>query len=115
MSATFIDVPMSETIYLVLFILVMALATFATRAIPFVLFKNKGDHPLIAYLGNVLPPAIMLLLLIYCFKDIDLSKPEAGTAEAVALAVVAGLHLLFKHPLISIGAGTLCYMFMIRL
>ena len=104
----------NDSIYLVLFILVMAVATFITRALPFLLLKNRGDHPVIAYLGTFLPPAIMLLLLIYCFKDIDLSGPQSGLAESVSLAAVAILHLIFKHPLVSIGAGTILYMLLQR-
>ncbi len=101
-----------ESLHLFLFILVMAVATFITRAAPFVILKNRGGHPVIEYLGTYLPPAIMLLLLFYCFKDLDTNKHLPGLAEGVSLATVTVLHLVFKHPLLSIGAGTACYMLM---
>ena len=51
-------------------IVVMALVTFLTRALPFLLF-DRGEHPpkLVLYLGRVLPPAIIAMLIIYCLKD----------------------------------------------
>ena len=41
-------------------ILVMAGVTFLTRVIPFALFGRGGQPPrVVAYLGQVLPPAVM--------------------------------------------------------
>ncbi|PID42634.1 MAG: branched-chain amino acid transporter [Proteobacteria bacterium] len=105
---------MPDTFYLISFIAVMGGATFATRATSFILFNNKGNHPAIEFLGAYLPPAIMLLLVIYCFKDVEITCPASLAAEIVSLALVAVLHLTIKNPLISIGAGTLCYMMMVQ-
>ena len=48
-------------------VLVMAVVTFLTRAMPF-LFFDHGDHPpkIVLYLGRVLPPAIIAMLIVYC-------------------------------------------------
>ena len=48
-------------------IAVMAGVTFLTRALPFLLF-DRGEHPprVILYLGRVLPPAIIAMLIVYC-------------------------------------------------
>ena len=46
---------MSETGYLVAFISVAAIATFATRIIPFLFFERHTEHPLIKHLGRYLP------------------------------------------------------------
>ncbi|PIE43271.1 MAG: branched-chain amino acid transporter [Gammaproteobacteria bacterium] len=101
---------MPDTLYLAGFIAVMAIATFLTRVTSFVLFRNKGGHPAIEFLGTYLPPAIMLLLVIYCFKDKDVTNPVSIAPETVSLALVAVLHLTLKNPLVSIAVGTLCYM-----
>ena len=46
-------------------IAVMALVTFLTRALPFLLF-DRSDHPpkLVLYLGRVLPPAVIAMLIV---------------------------------------------------
>lgn len=53
---------MSETGYLVGFIAIAAIATFATRIIPFLFFQRHTEHPLIKHLGRYLPAAVMALL-----------------------------------------------------
>lgn len=42
---------------------------FFTRLIPFLFFpKGKEIPPIIRYLGRVLPPAVIGMLVIYCLK-----------------------------------------------
>lgn len=98
--------------YLIGFILTMSLATFATRVAPFMLFHKQGEHPLLVFLGRYLPPAIMLLLLIYCVKDINWFVEKGGINELIALSVVTASHLMFRNPLVSILLGTGLYMFL---
>ena len=101
---------MENTSYLITFILTMGLATLVTRVAPFMLFNKQGEHPLLVFLGRYLPPAIMLLLLIYCVKDINWFVNKEGVNEIVALSVVTIAHLLFRNALISILSGTGLYM-----
>ena len=53
-----------ETTRDLLLILVMAVVTFATRLLPFLLF-DRGEEPpkAVLYLGRVLPPAIIAMLI----------------------------------------------------
>ena len=47
-------------------IAVMAVITFLTRALPFLLFDRGSAPPkIILYLGRVLPPAVIALSLIH--------------------------------------------------
>ena len=47
-------------------IAVMAGVTFLTRFLPFLLFDRGGKPPrIVLYLGRVLPPAIIMMLIIY--------------------------------------------------
>ena len=49
-----------------LIILIVAIVTFATRVIPFLLFpKGKEIPPKVLYLGKVLPYAIIGMLVVY--------------------------------------------------
>uniref|UniRef100_UPI00405724D8 branched-chain amino acid transporter permease n=1 Tax=Acetatifactor sp. TaxID=1872090 RepID=UPI00405724D8 len=95
-------------------ILVVAICTLVTRALPFLIFGGKREvSPTIQYLGKVLPPAIMIILVVYCLKDIDIFSGTKGVPEFLAIGVVIILHLWKKNTLLSIGVGTLFYMFMV--
>ncbi len=97
-------------------ILVTAAVTYFLRAFPFIMFGRKKEAPeIILYLGKVLPPAIMVILVIYCIKGISLIKYPFGLPELISVAVVALLHIWKKNTLLSIGAGTVCYMLLIQL
>ncbi len=88
---------------------VIALVTFGTRALPFVVFKNQKS-PFIAYLGDVLPFSIMAMLVVYCLKDVDLLRGNHGVCEIIGVASVVLIHLWKRNTLLSILAGTLIYM-----
>jgi len=103
---------MQETHYLLFFIGVMAIATFVTRVLPFILLYRVSDHPMLLYLGRYLPPVMMVLLLFYCFRDIRFTAIDDGPIEIISLAVVVGLHLWRSNALLSIMAGTGVYMFL---
>lgn len=96
-------------------IAVAAVITLLIRAIPFAAFGGKGEAPAtVTYLGKVLPPAIMVILVIYCVKGIDLFTGSHGIPELVSIAVVAGLHVWKKNTLLSIAAGTVLYMVLVQ-
>ena len=99
-----------------LIILVVAVCTLITRLIPFVLFGGKRQVPkAITYLGNILPPAIMATLVVYCLKGADLFSASHGIPEFVSVAVTAALHVWKRTVLLSIAVGTLCYMFLVQI
>lgn len=96
-------------------IAVMALATFATRAAPFLLLGRHAGHPLLQYLGRYLPAAVMLLLVIYTLKDVAFTRAPFGLHHLAAIAVTAGLHAWRRHALLSIASGTATFMVLLRL
>lgn len=97
-------------------IAVMALVTMALRFLPFLIFGEKRQTPpLVAYLGRVLPYAIMGMLVVYCLKDVTFAAAPYGIPEAIGCAVVVGLHVWKRNTLLSIGGGTLCYMLLVQL
>ena len=98
-----------------LIILLVAVCTLITRLIPFVLFGGKRQVPkAVEYLGQILPPAIMATLGIYCLKGADLFSASHGIPEFVSGAVTALLHVWKRNVLLSIAAGTACYMFLVQ-
>ncbi len=99
----------------VLSILVMAGVTFLTRALPFLLFDH-GDHPprIILYLGSVLPPAIIAMLIVYCLKGVSFATPAGWVPALVSGVVAAGLHLWKHNDLLSIFGATVLYMLLVQ-
>lgn len=100
----------------ILTIAVCALVTAALRFLPFLIFgENRKTPPLITYLGQILPYAIMGMLVIYCLKDVKLLSAPFGLPEVIGCATVAGLHVWKRNTLLSIGAGTVVYMLLVQL
>lgn len=117
----------------ILSILVMALVTFLTRALPFLLF-DRGESPpkLVLYLGRVLPPAVIAMLIVYCLRNPALTVAPELTAnmsniwaavvsffvgwapQLISGAVVVLLHLWKKNDLLSIFGGTILYMILVQ-
>ena len=96
-------------------IMLIALGTLITRALPFLLFpENKKTPEYIQYLGKVLPYAVIGLLVIYCLTSVTVLSAPYGLPEAIAILCVMLLHLWKKNTLLSIGAGTLIYMVLVQ-
>lgn len=99
-----------------LLIAVMSLVTIGLRFLPFLIFgENRKTPDLIAYLGQVLPYAIMGMLVVYCLKGISFAASPYGLPELLGCAAVVLLHLWKRNTLLSIGGGTLCYMLLVQL
>lgn len=98
-----------------LIILIVALTTFATRVAPFLLFpKGKEIPKTVQYLGKVLTPAVIGMLVVYCLKTTDVLGPSHGLPELISVATVVILHVWKRNNLLSIGVGTVLYMFLIQ-
>lgn len=96
-------------------VLVIALVTLLTRALPFWLFPGSRKTPVvIAYLGRVLPYAVIGMLVVYCLKDVSILKAPHGLPELVGISVVTALHLWRGNTLLSIAGGTIAYMLIVQ-
>ena len=87
-----------ETTRDLLLILVMAVVTFATRLLPFLLF-DRGDHPpkLVLYLGRV-----------------SFATPAGWVPALLSCGAVVLLHLWKGNDLLSIFGGTILYMALVQ-
>ena len=98
--------------HVVLTIAVASLVTVGLRFLPFLIFSGKRQTPpLIAYLGKVLPYAVMGMLVVYCLKDMT---APFGIPELLGCAAVALLHIWKRSTLLSIGGGTAVYMLLVN-
>ena len=98
-----------------LIIFVSAVATFLTRALPFLLFPpHKKTPKFILYLGKMLPYATIGMLLVYCLKDVSILTWSHGLPEAIALLAITLVHIWKRNILLSVGGGTVFYMVLVQ-
>lgn len=96
-------------------IFIMTGITFFIRALPFLLFPgNKRTPAYITYLGRVLPFAIIGMLVVYCFKDTAILSFPFGMPELITTIAIVLVHVWKRNTLLSIGGGTLLYMFLVQ-
>lgn len=95
-------------------IIIVVIGTMITRFLPFIIFpETKVPPKAIAYLGGVLPYAVIGLLVIYCLKDAVFAEYHA-LPELIAIAAVIIVHKWKKNTLLSIGIGTVLYMVLVQ-
>lgn len=86
------------TSHLILMIAVAGAVTFGTRLFPFALFGQSKEVPkFIKYLGNVLPVAILGILIVYCLKDFEKGDVNYIIPQLICVALTAGVHILEKE------------------
>ena len=89
--------------------------TMVTRFLPFIIFPaNKKTPPAITFLGQMLPAAVMGLLVIYCFKDVSFLSGTYGIPELLATAVTVLLQVFVRNMLLTIAGGTIFYMYLVQ-
>lgn len=97
-------------------ILIAACVTFLLRALPFFVFSSGKKTPdFIHWLGQRLPGAVMMLLVVYCLKDVNFGHSSGFVPELVGVGVTVALHVWKRHMSFSIAGGTAVYMALIRL
>jgi len=102
-------------LYSIIIVLVIAVLTFAARLFPFALFGRGKEVPsIVRYLGDTLPPSVMILLIIYCIRNVDFLEFPYGLPQFAAIALTFILYKLTKNNLIAIICGTALFMVLIR-
>ncbi len=103
-----------NTGYSLLLIAVIAAITALIRFLPFLVFR-KHTPKVVLYLGEVFPYAIMGMLVVYCLKNVSFVIGSHGIPEAVSVLLVVLLHKWKHNTLLSIAAGTACYMALVQM
>ena len=94
--------------------IIAAVITFFTRLFPFAFFSRKSPSPRMVYIQRYLPPMTMVILVIYCLKDVVWTSFPHGLDMLAGIAVTALLHIWRRNALVSIFAGTTVYMVISR-
>lgn len=93
-------------------IAVVTLGTMITRFLPFIVFREQ--NALMNYLSKLLPAAAMAMLVVYSFKDVNIFTGSHGLPEFIAGILTILLQIFVKNVLVSMAAGTVCYMYLVQ-
>ena len=93
----------------------IALVSAALRFFPSLVFRGRETPQSIIYLGDVLPYAIMGMLLVYCLKATPILTAPHGLPELIAVLVTVLLQLWRRNSLLSMVVGTIVYMLLLQL
>lgn len=69
---------------------------------------------IISKLGQLLPHAIMGMLVVYCLKGVTVTVFPHGIPELISVIAVVLLHLWKRNTLLSVGCGTILYMILVQ-
>ena len=69
---------------------------------------------MVLYLGRVLPPAVIAMLIVYCLRTVNFTAAANWLPQLIACLAVVGLHLWKRNNLLSIFGGTLLYMVLVQ-
>lgn len=106
---------MPELLYLIAAVLISGLITLALRALPFAILKPLRKSRFVKALGRWMPAGILLILAVVVLRGEILNRPGDLWAIAVATIVTVTVHLLGKRrALLSIAAGTACYVLLLN-
>lgn len=95
--------------------LMIVIGTAFLRFLPFfIINKSLSENKYVKFLGNMLPYSMIALLVIYCIKDINIIKFPYGLPEIISIIAVAVFQIIKRNVLISIGLGTVIYMFLVQ-
>lgn len=94
---------------------IVILGTMATRFLPFLIWPEGHRPPaFVTRLGQVLPAAVMGMLVVYSLRKTSLTDGDHGVYEAVALLVTVLMHCWKRNMMASIACGTLTYMALVQ-
>ncbi len=97
--------------------IIAAVVTFLIRALPFILsdiFHKGSDSRFLDRLNQLLTPALIGMLVVYCLKDVSFSDPTA-IAAAIAIVICVASYIWKRNTLLSIVLPTIIYMVLIRI
>ena len=100
---------MPDNGYIAVLVLVSAAVTWALRALPFAVLAPLRHSRVVRYLSVHMPVGVMAMLAVYTVRTVAGDTATQLLWLVLALAVTGGLHLWRGSALLSILAGTTCY------
>lgn len=97
---------MNDTSYLIAAVLIAAGITWALRAAPFLLVAQLRRAAIVRDLAEHLPLGIMIILVMYSVRGLELTSVSEGMITAASLCVTLALQLWRHNAALSIFVGT---------
>ena len=92
-------------------ILTASVVTVIIRALPFLIFPENREVPKpVLAMSNLLPPAVIGMLVVYCLKDTQIAVRPWGLPAWIAVLLTGGSYVWKKNTLLSVILGTAAYM-----
>ncbi len=108
------------TLHQFLMLAVMSAVIILLRATPFLIFgrHNKPIPPLFHYLGSVMTAAAIAMLVAYSLLTLNNFADTQYFGKLLralpAATVTVALQWFLRNPMLSICAGTACYMILLH-
>jgi branched-subunit amino acid transport protein AzlD len=101
-----------STLDLIAALSIMTAITFSQKYIPFIALSQVSNSRELRYLGQKLPAAVMLILVLYTLQEA--SHPKADEVSLFIPSLIAAfgtacIHLVLRHALVSIAGGVIIY------
>lgn len=96
-------------------ILTISIITILLRLSPAWIFPpDKPTPKVLVYLGRVMPIAVIAMLIVYCFRNINLFSYPFGLSEIIAGGFTAVSYIIKRSTILSILLGTIIYMILVQ-
>ncbi|WP_411073117.1 branched-chain amino acid transporter permease [Streptomyces sp. cmx-4-25] len=93
---------------------VVGVVTLALRTAPFVVLGKSAANGYLRHLGEKMPTGVMVLLVMYTLKDLDVTVHPFGLPKLVPLALAAVMYVKTDNALLSIGGGVALHMVLVN-
>jgi branched-subunit amino acid transport protein AzlD len=97
---------MPDIPYLLAAVAGSAATTWGLRALPFTALARLRASRTVHYLSARMPAGVMVILVVYCLRDLPHAEGTRALAPLLAFTATIGLHLWRRNALLSIVGGT---------
>lgn len=92
-----------------------AIIIYIERSLPWILFGKKQMPALMKRLSELLPAALMAILVVYSLKALTTSDMHTSVSLIIASVFTVIIHLWKKNQILSVIVGTAVYMLFLNL
>lgn len=105
---------MNKTTAAILLVLCACIVYFE-RALPWIAFGKREMPVLVRKLSDLLPAALMMILVVYGLKNVVTADMHTVIAMLSASAFTVLIHLWKKNQILSVFLGTAVYMLLLNI
>ena len=95
-------------------IAVCSCIVYLERSLPWLAFGKKTMPSKIKKLSDLLPPALMAILVVYSLKSLTIADFHSASAMIIASIFTALIHIYKKNQILSVFLGTAVYMILLN-